>query len=247
MDHVPVPQNPVHPPIKIPLYCSGEYTSTSFLQYFDEIGINSDYVISSSKTEDSWDELHALLQKWGYFGLMSEVFGKTIHIDCFFEECTDRERYIMVKLLPKVVSEWIQSSRALGSDEKRLILDYMQKCVSEVHTILLEIYLESGDAVDTRQVLSMAVLIEHLEEAKPLVFHETSLGATKNNVHIRFRSIGIVQGMEFITQRMLSDGRGPHEVWTVSKNASCAHLYLTLLASLKGQDRKRTTLCLDVL
>lgn len=238
-----MPQHPVHSPVKIPLFCTDEYTGTSFLQYFDEAGTTSANVVSLCKTTDSQGELHALLQIWAYFGLMSEIFGRTILIDDFTEKCTGGESYVTTKSLPEYVSKWIQSSRALENHEKRLKWDHMEKCVSAIRRILMEIYFESNDAIDTRLLLSVAVLVENLEAAKPLAVRELDLDTIDSNIKTRLKpSTGIIQGMEFVIQRMLNDGWCPRDVWAISKNASCTHLYFVSNLERPGPDKNHALL-----
>lgn len=243
MDHVPVPQNPVHLPVKIPLFCTDEYVATSFLDYFSQVGITSAHVVSLSKASDSLGELNALMQHWGYFGFMSEVFGRTIVIKDFTMECTDGERYVTTSLLPIFVSEWIQSSRSLEDHEILHKWDHMEKCVSEIHRILMEIYLESGDTIDKRLLLSMAVLIEHLDAAKALAFRQTDRGKLEQELIARSKpTTAIAQGVDFIVERMLTDGWCPREVWTISKRLSCAHLYFVSNLERPGQDKDHSLL-----
>lgn len=229
MDHIPQPRNPVHPPVKIPLFCATEYSGAPFLQHLRDVGTTSSDVVSLCKDRSSHGELNALVQQWGFFGLMSEIFGRTIRIDEFTESGIDKERYISTKTLPKCVSEWIEWSGTLSSHEKESKSNHMEDCVSELHRLLLEIFFNSGDTVDTidtRLVLSIAVLVEHLEAAKALAYRENQSDTSANDVFTKPKSrIGIMQGIEFVERRMLSDGWCPHEVATLQKNTSCAELY----------------------
>ncbi|KAL8870903.1 MAG: hypothetical protein Q9174_003158 [Haloplaca sp. 1 TL-2023] len=244
MDHVPLPRNPVHSPVKIPLFCTDKYEATSFLDYLGQGGMTSAYVVSLSKSADSLDTLNALLQYWGYFGIMSEIFGRPMIINDFTTICAeDGEKCVTTSLLPSFVDEWIRSSQCLNDHEMLHKLDQMEECVSEIQRILMEIYVESGDVVNKRLLLSMAVLIEHLDAAKLLVFRRNDREELGQELISRLKpTAGIIQGMEFVAERMLSDGWCPREVWTISKHASCAHLYDISNLERPGQDKDHSLL-----
>ena len=169
MDHIPPPRNPVHPPIKVPLFCTNDYTGGPFADYLERGGLSSDELILRSKASKFDRPLHALIQQWAYFGLMSEAFGRLVHIDQFSTTNTDDEKLLSATLLPGLTSKWIDEQRAISDTERATNKAHVETCVAQVCKVLMEVYLEHGD-LDPNLLMSIAILVENLTTVAPLAF-----------------------------------------------------------------------------
>lgn len=225
MDHISLPRNPVHPPIKVPLFCTNDYTGGPFVDYLERGGLSSDELILRSKASKFDRPLHALIQQWAYFGLMSEAFGRLVHIDQFSTINTDDEKLLSATLLPGLTSKWIDEQRAISDTERATNKAHVETCVAQVCKVLMEVFLEHGD-LDPNLLMSIAILVENLTTVAPLAFGMHI--PDENQVPSRTKyplSVGIPQAAEFLQERMISDGWCPNEFQMLSMNSSCASLY----------------------
>ena len=225
MDHIPLPRNPVHPLDKVSLFCTNDYTGGPFVDYLERGGLTSDDLLLRCKASNFDGPLHALIQQWAYFGLMSEVFGRIILIDEFSAAETGDERLVSAALLPSFTSKWIDEQRTLSDTERDANKAHVETCVAQVCKVFMEVYLQHG-YIDPNLLISVAILVEDLTTAKLLAFGIHISGesqvAPQNGSP---SSIGIPQGIEFLQERMISDGWCPNEIQMLSVNASCANLY----------------------
>ena len=225
MDHIPVPRNPVHPPVEVPLFCTNEYTGGPFVDYLERGGLSSDDLLLRFKASNFDGPLHALIQQWAYFGLMSEVFGTLIRIDQFSTTNIDGERLVSAMLLPGLTTKWVDEQRTLSDAERANNKAHVETCIAQVCKVLMEVFLEYGN-IDPKLLMSVAVLVENLTTAKPLAFaiyipDESQVSSQSGSLP----SDGIPQAIEFLQERMISDGWCPNEVQMLSLKSSCASLY----------------------
>lgn len=80
MEHIALPQYPVHPPLEVPYICTKEYDGKSFMEYPKREGWEKVLSIPGELYEEMsskiWNRFSAFLQNWFFFGLLR----------CFLEE-----------------------------------------------------------------------------------------------------------------------------------------------------------------
>ena len=234
MDHIPMPRDARHPPIKIPLFCTDDFTVDCFTDYFVNANIQTNDIIALARNADSRERLHSLLQHWAFFGLMSEIFEKTIHLEDFTQLDDNGGKCLSTKVLPHFVSEWIQRQSTSTSHEREIKKFHMRSCIDKVCRTFMDIYMETTDALDLGLLAVIAVLVEHLAAAESLAFNDLheNFENSENWEEYETQPIenpGLLrsfpQGRELITERMLDDGWCPNEVHILGMNNTVASLY----------------------
>lgn len=112
MDHLPLPRNPIHPPVQVPCTATEDYDAGPFETYPDRQGwkdrtIKEWHIIFEERQHD----LSAFLQTWLYFGLMSTLFGEPIALLEFTRErnVSRGDRIISTLGLLPALEKWIAS------------------------------------------------------------------------------------------------------------------------------------------
>jgi hypothetical protein len=223
MDHLQVPKGPIRGHIEVPLYCSDGYDNGTFLQYVDRLGWTRDEITNTSTTNRTIDEIHALLQRWCYFGIMHEIFGP-IDMDDFTVPNAAGGRRICTTNLPRVVSSWLLQQAKIPANEKIKNGHHLLECFSSISNLFREMHSTPPDfqtRLDGRLLLSISILLEYLIEMGlngpwNLLDPEECASVTEN----------FMPGCrDLLLSRMKEDGWCSNEIRILAFNSSDSLLY----------------------
>ena len=103
MDHLPYPDNPVLPPLRIPYLCKDVESYDG--QGLRDFPVRAGWTTSSIDTSDS-----GRVQSWLYFGLLTEIFGESLESNDFIETTIDGQQFVVTRKLPNLLRDCCQEN-----------------------------------------------------------------------------------------------------------------------------------------
>lgn len=200
MDHVVLPRNPTRPLPSVKVYTTVEYDGGPFVSYLDRIGWTEQELLGWFSPRTS-DEIHAVLQTWTYFGLLSTVLGHPVPISKLTGQKYGQS-VINTKDLPAMVHAWVERESHLSPSQRLAHKENMKVCMEKVWHVYdaLGMGRSAHNALDSYFCLSVAVLCELLIALHKYAYHPPAAEFP------RFESIEIfLHHIPYAKDRLLDD------------------------------------------
>ncbi|MCJ1266253.1 hypothetical protein MMC22_006136 [Lobaria immixta] len=158
MDHLPYPENPILPPLRIPYIC--QHVDTYDGQGLKGFPARKGWILSPQwSARDS-----ACAQSWLYFGLLAELLGHSFNRDEFIDRARDGQQYVTTAKLPALLEDKCRED----SRPWRILIDHSQRGLLRARPSVrlkkrlasaLELVDEESDGLDTGESLACAIAL----------------------------------------------------------------------------------------
>jgi hypothetical protein len=189
MDHLPIPQQPVEAPQKVPLRCDPSYwfkehtEPRSFSTYPESRGIDPERFLYGDV--GNVDDCASFLQQWLFFGLLYEVVNSCGPVlrdfDGFVTIDDQGQRLVTTALLPEVIRRWQEAKDALPSNEHLMVMSQVDDTLAAARYYVgrmsrlapsVDITLPMDDEIQ----LSIIILGETLDFSRANIFKDLTGG-----------------------------------------------------------------------
>jgi hypothetical protein len=256
MDHIPLVQNSIFPPVEVEHLGGGvEYDNLGFSDFPRRAGWNKERMLwwlGSSRNPDitwKWSEFAPFLQQWLYFGLLSTALAHEYSMETLLQDFTcvssntGRTIITTAKLeqyLQRRKETMCEADLQLGSETQLELEAALQE--TALHTLR---YISSPAETDRNKFGESHPMRAYPELSLSILVLATVIQAAKDFTwpHGKFMAFG--HG-ELVIQRMRSAGWCPSDIIILKRSLLADGLYyISMLAPRRGQKDHVTAGCDD--
>ncbi|KAI9871761.1 MAG: hypothetical protein M1830_002482 [Pleopsidium flavum] len=256
MDHVQLPQNPVHPPIEVPYLCTeafdgGPFHLYPYLKGWSERDVFYRPNWTRQPPFDSDDipdrrsagEAISFLQNWLFFGLLVTVFGPDLDTRDFRRN-KDGHEFVTTIPLPVFSAALVEREKELKATKALEVMmqgrqRQLDTCLRLAHEVFA--YICYDTSLEPAVLLSIGALGDYLTNVRNLIYCETIL---PDSELVLAWPNGCVRGLEadLLAKRMLQDGWCRSEVRRLYRFSPSAMYFVSNL-DRPGPDKDHRDKC----
>jgi len=257
MDHIRLPENPVHPPIEVPYLCTEEFDGGPFHLYpylkgwsERDVFYRANWTRRPPFDSDAFPdrrpvgEAMSFLQNWLFFGLLVTVFGPDLDIRDFVRRNEDGHEVVTTIPLPAFSAALVEREKQLKAAEELAVMmqgrqRQLDTCLRLAHEVFG--YICHDTSLEPAVLLSIGALGDYLTNVRNLIYCDTRL---PDSELVLAWPNGCIRGLEadLLAKRMLQDGWCRSEVRRLYRFSPSAMYFVSNL-NRPGPDKNHRDNC----
>ena len=234
MDHLPKPRKSSYRLLEVPIFAPNiDYDHGPLFGYLKRIGWKIEDIIDIEHTKRSRNEIHCVLQRWTYFGLIYEVTGNILSIEEWSTTSRDK-RVLTTQPLLKLLNDWIDVATIKTLSQRREQVEHLSECLTMMADIYDTIYVRDTTFLEQDFHISVQILYECVVRAVTIAVSPANENPTAIPP-VKYRDL--LGPVKILGQRMKHLGWCLSEVHMLSEFCSVTEMMFASSLDRPGPDK----------
>ena len=215
--------------LEVPVYAPEmEYDRGAFFGYLRRIDWTVQDILDGQTSRKPRHTIHAVLQTWTYFGMLSELTGDQVAVRDL-SVSRDGKTILQTDHLTALLNKWISRSLKKSVAIRDQEAAHVSECLVTISTVYDSLYTKNPHFLDPEFHLSVQLLYEYIVKAATLA------EGSARSAPIQFR--GLLGPVRFCQRSMEQLQWCPSDVHMLSEALSATELMFASMLVPPGQDK----------